>query len=365
MDILAPFRKQNTPDESTNPVQIITLHKHIINTCADIIANIVSNCEFITYEKGELCKNFEYFKFNYEPNITQNANKFWYDVAFLLITKSECLVIEVDTKLYICDSFTKDYETKTFTDIVVDDEELPDKNFGECFYFSLASNLINQELQTLMKQYDEVLSTSVNSFKERNTLKFWVSSDGFTSVSKTGDSKRESFSKKFKSLINPKSTVITSNAQNKPEFFNISQTANDIEKLNQNIVRLVSMAWHVPLSVLIGDSTWNNEQINTFLTFTLRPICKMIETEINRVYYKQDKVLCDTKVVMDCTNIKHIDILEKASSLEALARISFSHNDLLKILGKPNIKEDWANDRLVTKNYEFTENLSKGGEKNE
>src|SRR5690554_4504213 len=51
-----------------------------INTAINLIANTISNAEFLTYEKGKEVKRDNYYLFNVEPNQNKTANKFWRDV---------------------------------------------------------------------------------------------------------------------------------------------------------------------------------------------------------------------------------------------------------------------------------------------
>ena len=49
--------------------------------------------------------------------------------------------------------------------------------------------------------------------------------------------------------------------------------------------------------------------------------------------------------------MKYIDVIESASNLDKLYCNGWSFNDVLDLLDKPRIEEDWANERRFTKNY--------------
>ena len=57
------------------------------------------------------------------------------------------------------------------------------------------------------------------------------------------------------------------------------------------------------------------------------------------------------RILINTDAIKHIDVIEQASNLDKLYSNGWSHNDILKLRGKPPIDEDWANARRFTKNY--------------
>ena len=67
---------------------------------------------------------------------------------------------------------------------------------------------------------------------------------------------------------------------------------------------------------------------------------------------------------IDTTKIKVVDITKLATALDKLFAIGgLSINDILTILGREPIEEEWANKRFVTKNYQA--DSLEGGEKNE
>ena len=91
----------------------------------------------------------------------------------------------------------------------------------------------------------------------------------------------------------------------------------------------------------------------------------MIQTEINRKKYGK-KVLDGDYLKIDTTSIKHIDIIDVATSVDKLIGSGVtSVNDILKLMGMPKIDEGWANAHYLTKNYSTFEELlknAKGGE---
>ncbi|MED1539452.1 phage portal protein, partial [Bacillus pseudomycoides] len=62
------------------------------------------------------------------------------------------------------------------------------------------------------------------------------------------------------------------------------------------------------------------------------------------------------------------DITQLASACDVFFRIGAnSINDILRMLGREPINEEWANKRYVTKNYESVENAAAlgGGDEND
>ena len=100
-------------------------------------------------------------------------------------------------------------------------------------------------------------------------------------------------------------------------------------------------------------------------SFCINPIAKLIQDEFNRKMYKKKDFLKLSYLKIDTTKIKVVDITKLATALDKLFAIGgLSINDILTILGREPIEEEWANKRFVTKNYQEADSLE-GGEKNE
>ena len=74
-----------------------------------------------------------------------------------------------------------------------------------------------------------------------------------------------------------------------------------------------------------------------------------------------------SKVKVDTTTIKHIDIFDAAAPASQLVSYGvFTINDVLKALGYEPVGDDLANKRLITKNLGAVEDVlrdaSQGGE---
>ena len=56
---------------------------------------------------------------------------------------------------------------------------------------------------------------------------------------------------------------------------------------------------------------------------------------------------------IDTNSIQHVDVFECADKIDKLRAGSiFSTNEILRKLGEPQIDEPWANEHVLTKNYE-------------
>ena len=118
---------------------------------------------------------------------------------------------------------------------------------------------------------------------------------------------------------------------------------------------------------MYGDMTNMGDLVNTMLTFSVDPEAKMISDEVTRKNFNPDEIMAGTKVKVDTTTIKHIDIFDAAGSASQLVSYGvFTINDVLKALGYEPVGDNLANKRLITKNLGAVEDVlrdaNQGGE---
>lgn len=77
----------------------------------------------------------------------------------------------------------------------------------------------------------------------------------------------------------------------------------------------------------------------------------VIEDAVNTFNISKSNYILGERVRYKKFSIKHFDIVDVAGSLDKLFRIGFSHNNILSILGEPELHEEWADAHYVTKNY--------------
>ena len=92
--------------------------------------------------------------------------------------------------------------------------------------------------------------------------------------------------------------------------------------------------------------------VDNLLTFCIDPLLDMITEAMNAVRYGK-RVLEGSCIEADTTAIKHVDALSIAGDLDKLisARI-YNTNEIRRKIGEPKINEPWADEYVMTKNYE-------------
>ncbi len=326
-----------------------------IYIASDIIANIISKCEFITFADGEIVKEDAYFKFNIEPNPDDNAVSFWYKVIFKLMTNNETIIVRDNQEFKLVDSFTYDITTKKYQDIVIDEVTI-NKSYAEkdVFHFALHDKKVQQEMKSALKDLEDLSKRAFSTYKRSNAFKKLLRMQNVTANNdKDYEKEQDVLKKRYGKMASDSDSITTITGSG--EFADVEnkerKNISDFVSITNQILNVVAIRYHMPADFFVKSSSMTDEQLTDFLTFTIAPICKMIETEINRKYYKIEGFFKGEKVLIDVTKVRHVNILNVASALDVLFRIGFSHNDLLGFLNKPANPEEWANAHYITKNY--------------
>lgn len=344
-------------------------------SAVNLIANAVSKCEFKTYLEGKEVKGREYYLWNVEPNINQNSSVFLHKLIAKLYRNNECLVIEQNGKLLVADSFDrKPYALydDVFTQVQVNDFTF-NRSFlqSEVLYFRLSEENIRKLINGLYTSYSKLILYSMKAYQRSRGTKGIFK---YETIPVAGTPEREAFDK----LVNEKISKWLSgdNAAlplGKGQDFKelekktySSESTRDIRALIDDIFEFTARGVCIPPALLKGDVQDTSKAVDQLLTFCVDPLVDMLQEEINRKRNGYAGFSKGTYMKIDTKNIKHVDLLSVATSIDKLIGSgSFCINDIRKAVGDEPIDEDWANQHFITKNYETVENALKaleGGE---
>ena len=132
-----------------------------------------------------------------------------------------------------------------------------------------------------------------------------------------------------------------------------------------DILNICADALNIPRGLLKGDVADIEAITDNFITFGINPIASIIEDEGNRKLYGKKAILEGSKLKVKTNKIKVYDPTKLATSAEALYRIgAINANWVRDMLREEEIREEWANMYMITKNYQEISNYLKGGEGN-
>lgn len=338
-------------------------------TCVNKIANAISKCEFKTYIKKKEVKGQEYYLWNYEPNQNQNATSFMNKLIGKLYRNNECLVVEVNNHIYVADSYSKEVlalKEYRFSGITFDGYELSEtREMSEVMFFELNSENMRNLTNGMYETYSKLLIYAQDAYKKSRGKKGILNIGAIAQESENFDETfQELMSTHFKNFFESDSAVLL--LFDGYEYQDISESGKtystestrDIKSLADDIFEFTARAFSFPPSLAKGDVQDTGKAIDELLTFVIDPLIKMLQQEINRKRNGYTGFKAGNYVKIETLAVKHIDIFDIATPVDKLISSgAFTINDILEVLGKPKIEEDWANQHFMTKNYSKIQDL--------
>lgn len=360
-------------DESTK----LAIEEFAINVAINLIAGCISKCEFKTYLDNKEVKEDEYYMWNVEPNKNQNSSEFIQEFIYKLLYRNEVLIVEVNNQLIIADSFYQN-EYALFENVF---ENVTRKDFtfnrkfkmSEVLYFRNSNADIRALVSNLNNGYRDLLNSAIGKYKRSGGRKGIAELD---SIAKGDEEQKrrvdELFERKFKKYFESENAVLNLpkgvkyTEQNGEGNKKSTSDMVDIQNLTKEIFDRVGQGFKIPPALMTGDIADVDKVTNNFLTFGIDPIVDLINEEINRKRYGK-AILKGSRVEIDTTCIKHIDIFSVAEKIDKLISSGmYSIDGLLEKVGEVPLRTEWSEKHWITKNYsEINQIDTEGGDNNE
>lgn len=334
--------------------------------CANLVANAVSKCEFLTFERGDAIKGEEYYLWNIQPNKNQNSSVFLQKMISKLFADNEVLIIEANGQLLVADSFTR-REYALFDD-VFEQVTVGDFRFSRSFvqadvlYMQLHSRNMRLLVNGLYETYRKLLDYGMRSYNKSRGTKGILSLDtmaaGDQNAQRLFEDLKNSGFKRFADAENavlPMWKGMTYTDLGSKTYSN--EGTRDIRAMIDDVCDFTARAFGVPPALLSGEVQGVSDALEQFLTFCIDPLCDLLSEEINRKRYGRD-VLHGSRLQIDTKCVKHVDLLGVSTAIDKLiASGAFSVNDIRKVVGEAEIAEPWADQHFMTRNYAATQDL--------
>lgn len=367
----------------------IQFKRYAIYLCINKLANALSLTDFQTFVKGEKIKSDNWWRFNYEPNLNQNAVDFWYKALEKMVFDDNGALIIQSKEGYLIVADDYDVSEFAFKENIYSNVELPgglkiNQSYTESDVIRLKLNnsKVKEIVDTVYDDFGRLLAGSIRNYNRGNSIKVVVKIAGmFDQLKKridpeTGENEYDTtiddiFENRLKGMFSdgdsatPLEDGLTIDpVETASNTKSGASTTRDIIAMFSDIINVAADAFGIPRGILKGDVADAEAMTDNLITFAVKPLTKEIETEINRKMYGQEQVSVGTKLKIKTDTIKSHDLIKFASAGEALFRLGlFSPNDLLEKLDEETIDETWADEHYVTKNYERASSM-KGSENN-
>jgi HK97 family phage portal protein len=372
----------------------LSLYEFALCSGINIIANALSACEIRTFVNNKEIHGEEYYLWNYSPHYNYNANEFLQKIVWNLIYKNECLVVETRGGLVVADSYEHEVYAlyqDVFRNVIVNSDSqngIPHPyTFPQSFrmedvlFYRLSSRNIKSILDYLMEGYRSLLETAIDKFQKSAGERGILTIDGNAAAGQNYGTKpdgtlrtfndvfTEMMNERFKSYFNAKNAVMPIwkgfDYQIKGSEASKRSTSEvkDITDMTTEITTKVANALQIPPQLMLGTAAEVKQLTRNLITFGIRPIADVIETENNRKRSGRE-VLRGTYQMIDLTGIEYTDIFEAAQGAYNLLGSGASIDEIRVLTGRPELGTKWSRKHLISKNFadlETIEDLGKIG----
>lgn len=334
--------------------------------CLDMIANAVGRCEFKTYIAGKEVQQNEYYLWNIEPNFNQNSSAFLHKFITRLYEDGEMLMISSRGKagremLWVADSFDtpEEYPTKPneYRNVTVGEVTYPNTfPENEVMHVVLNNKKVREVVDAMYASFSRMYTAAANAYA-------WGQGHHWKVHVNQLAQGEEGWAAKFQQiLMDQVKPFIENNAAVLPEFDGYkyesfgpeatSKDTRDIKALVEDIFDFTARAFLIPVVLVNGKVESTKDANNRFLTYCIDPLLDQLQEEITRKRYGLEEWKAGTYLRIDSSNIVHFDLFANAANIEKLVGSgAFTVNDILNAAGRPTIKEPWADEHFMTKNF--------------
>lgn len=335
-----------------------------IQSCINLISNVLSKAEFQTFERGEEVRKENYYLFNVEPNPNKSASKFWRQVISNLVYDNECLVVQYNGYFYVADSFHVDryaFKNYLYKDIIIDDFRL-NRSYeeSEVFHFELHNERISNVIDGLYNSYSKLIAAAQANYKRNHSRRGKLKiPTNYPQTEKAQEELEKLFSEKFKRFFEAENGAVLP-LPNGLEYDELASNIGvkggadnaQIRAFIDDVFDFVAIAFNIPPQLIKGSVADTEKATDNLLMFCINPLAELINDEINRKYYGKRAFLERTYLRINTSMIRAHDIKDIAGALETLLRIGgYTIDDILKTLGMEPLNTEWSTTRFMTKNY--------------
>lgn len=349
------------------------LRELAFNSCVNLIAKAIANCEFKTYEKGSPVKKDYYYLFNVEPNINENSTEFWQKTIYKLYAHNEALLVPLlrggRLNLVVADSWAKpDYiptQEKVYKDIQVGDQAYTRTlKESEVLHFTLNSTNAKAVVDGLYESYNNLVQATMKATIRNSGQHLKVHID---QVAEGKDEFEKDFGEmldaQYKPFLSSESGILPEfNGYNFEQFGGEgkAQDTRDIRALVDDIFTFTARGLGIPPVLVQGDVAGISDVVTHWLTTCIDPLAAQISEECNRKLYGINAWKDGDRMTVDTSTIQHFDMLSNAANIEKLIESAYSSiNECREATGLEPLPDEWANIHWMTKNISTVDSVAR------
>lgn len=332
------------------------------------ISCAIGMSDFRVYKNGKhIPKEWNSYLWTLSPNLNTNGSAFINDLIWRMYRNDRAIVIPWKSSIYLADNGTPEihaFDQDIYRNLSVRGQSCPQNEWkaSDLYVFELGNPDVSLLVRQMAEQYGALLQTASTAYRDKNAKKYKLKLD----TTKVGDQEEVAAHQSYvdnnlKPFLNADSGVLPEykNSSLEPLYQNSGQStmsgsglSADFINLRKDCFEAVATAMKMPTSMLYGNVNNFKEVTKSFLTFTVKPVVRMMECEITRKNEAFGGWRYDNEMRIDISNIKYNDLFDAAASADKLIASSLlSPDGVLRYLGLDPIGEAWSEKHYMTKNY--------------
>ena len=365
----ASYRSSVSEDET-----YVAIQAHALFTVIDLIATLLSKCDFKVYKNGEEYRKQMYDILNFQPNRNQNAVEFKKEIFTKLLYRKEVLVVQKKDQLLIADTYN--CEERVLKDYLFTEVSRQDFTFNNAFsmrdviFLKYGNVNIDKFMDNIFDFYTKLMATAAKKYmrsaEEKGILKVSARAQGDPSYE---DTFKELMNEYFKEYFGKGNSVLPlfegyeyapGTAESTKKY---SNEITDVCTIFEQALIRAAQAYKVPPSLVRGDVASINDAYNVMLTNCIDPIAELVSRELTIKLFSQEERIKGCSIEVDTTSVKHTDLFDIASGADKLiASGATSINEVRHHAGLKEIDEEFADIHYITKNYQTADMAANGEE---
>ena len=352
--------------------------KFAMEKCISMIARAVAKSEIILQDKNGMIRDSKYYRLNVKPNDNEAGTEFWqHIVQKMLVCEGECLVVPLNEKYYIAQSWTTDdsvLRPRKYSQVTI---ETPNgaststlaltKTFkaDDLLHFRHYSRRLQEYFVSVANLYDDTVSAAVAACNLEHSPKFKLKYDAQMSFvdRDTGNKLTgKDYADKIKNLLNTTELsmiVLPDGVEVEQMKIESGISASEIETITKAAEMACARAFDIPESIYFGTIQDKADATNMFLTYAVDPVVEEINDEMNAKLVGEEDYTRGERITIWTSRFKHIDVLDAANSIDKLRADGFTLDEIFHMIGYPELGTGFTTTRALTKNY-TTSDLSDG-----
>lgn len=374
-------RKVTVPRQLVVAVEAenLYLRELALHIAVDYYAQAIANCEFQVFVNGRQEFNQLHYALNVAPNPNTSGaelkrrlvERYFYDGRALMFP----LTVGDRSRLYVADGFGVEEDAlwgDRFVDIRVGKTRVQ-KTFRaeDAWVFRQGDREIAALVNAVGENYGRLMGIAASAYKAAAGQKFTydLGSTSFPAGDKDFEERyRKEVAEPIKTFMQSDNGVFVLQAGRKLERLKSdgARSVSDVLDLRRDIFTIYGQAFHIPLSMMEGNTTTLSDVIRSFLTFGVDPLARMLSDGLTRNTFGYANWQAGCRIHVDTTRLTHNDFFEVADKADKLISSGVACIDEVRTaLGLPALNTEWSRAHVMTKNYDRAERLAaplEGGE---